>query len=110
MRQALAVLLVAFVVAATAASAGARSYFIPHLNLWLCIHAREGAWTAATGNGYYGGLQMSYGWEGLVTNAALLSPYRQMAAAEKGYVRHGYSRTWLFHQWPRTAPPCSGLA
>src|SRR5579862_6395018 len=27
----------------------------------LCIHHYEGAWNADTGNGYYGGLQMDYG-------------------------------------------------
>lgn len=34
--------------------------------LWrsfLCIHRYEGAWDAATGNGYYGGLQMDYGFQ-----------------------------------------------
>lgn len=25
---------------------------------WRCIHEHEGAWNSATGNGYYGGLQM----------------------------------------------------
>src|SRR5438876_5647928 len=30
----------------------------PHLSQWLCIHHYEGSWTANTGNGYYGGLQM----------------------------------------------------
>ena len=37
---------------------------LSHLAGWLCIHAREGAWNANTGNGYYGGLQMTYGWLG----------------------------------------------
>ena len=32
-----------------------------HLAGWLCIHSREGAWDAQTGNGYYGGLQFSLG-------------------------------------------------
>lgn len=26
---------------------------------WRCIHEHEGAWNASTGNGYYGGLQMT---------------------------------------------------
>lgn len=26
---------------------------------WRCIHEHEGAWNANTGNGYYGGLQMT---------------------------------------------------
>jgi hypothetical protein len=28
---------------------------------WECIHRYEGAWNSNTGNGYYGGLQMDYG-------------------------------------------------
>lgn len=83
---------------------------ISHLRLWLCIHSREGAWNANTGNGFYGGLQMTYGWDGLVTNAALLSPRAQMVAAETGYRRSSYSRAWLLGQWPGTAPPCLAYA
>lgn len=90
---------------AVAASGG-----IPHEALWLCIHRGEGAWNAATGNGYFGGLQMTYGWDGLVGNAALLSPAAQMQAAGTGYRRSGYSRAWLEGQWPMTSPPCLGLA
>src|SRR4051812_14293335 len=33
---------------------------IGDLSAWLCIHSGEGSWTANTGNGYYGGLQMDY--------------------------------------------------
>ena len=83
---------------------------IGHRTLWLCIHSREGAWNAQTGNGFYGGLQMTYGWDGLVENAALLSPAAQMRAAETGYRRSGYSVSWLEGQWPNTYPPCAGLA
>ncbi len=79
---------------------------VGHRALWLCIHSREGAWDAQTGNGYYGGLQMTYGWDGLVGNAALLSPAAQMQAAETGYQRSGYSAAWLEGQWPNTSPPC----
>jgi hypothetical protein len=82
---------------------------VGHLALWLCIHSREGAWTDQ-GAPYFGGLQMTYGWAGLVGNAALLSPLQQMRAAETGYRRSGYSRAWLFGQWPNTAPPCGALA
>jgi hypothetical protein len=31
------------------------------IGAWLCIHNGEGAWNSNTGNGYYGGLQMDYG-------------------------------------------------
>lgn len=79
---------------------------VGHLAMWECIHAGEGAWNAQTGNGYYGGLQMTYGWMGLVGNAALLSPAAQMAAAEAGWRANDYSLAWLFGQWPNTAPPC----
>ncbi len=78
---------------------------IPHRALWLCIHSREGAWNDQ-GAPYYGGLQMTYGWDGLVENAALLSPAAQMRAAETGYRRSGYSVSWLEGQWPNTSPPC----
>ncbi len=49
---------------------------------------------------------MTYGWDGLVGNAALLSPAQQMRAAETGYRRSGYSVSWLEGQWPNTSPPC----
>lgn len=78
---------------------------IGHYALWMCIHSREGAWNDE-GAPYYGGLQMSYGWDGLVTDAALLSPEQQMAAAETGYRQSGYSTAWLEGQWPNTSPPC----
>ena len=90
----------------------ARARFVPsvgHLALWLCIHSGEGSWTDE-GAPYYGGLQMTYGWAGLVGDAAQLSPMQQMEAAETGYRRSGYSQAWLFGQWPNTAPPCSALA
>jgi hypothetical protein len=79
-----------------------------HLAGWLCIHAREGAWDAQTGNGYYGGLQMTYGWAGRVENAALLSPAAQMAAADAEAAEHGFAYSWMAGQWPRTYPPCAG--
>lgn len=80
-----------------------------HLAFWTCVHNGEGAWDSQTGNGYYGGLQMTYGWAGLVTNAALLSPADQIRAAEEGFRRSGYSVAWLLGQWPNTSPPCLGL-
>jgi hypothetical protein len=95
--------------ARTLAAIRARAHpAVGHLSGWLCIHHGEGAWNSQTGNGYYGGLQMTYGWMGLVANAALLSPSQQMAAAETGYRRSGYSHAWLSGQWPNTYPPCAG--
>lgn len=83
-----------------------RSY-PPHYRGWNCIHSREGAWNANTGNGYYGGLQAHYGWGG-VPYMHLLSPLEQMWVAEHEYARSGYSHAWLAGQWPNTYPPCSG--
>jgi hypothetical protein len=80
-----------------------------HLAGWICIHSREGAWNAQTGNGFYGGLQMTYGWAGRVANAALLSPSAQIAAAENEASRHGWSYSWMSGQWPNTFPPCAAL-
>lgn len=75
---------------------------------WECIHSREGAWDADTGNGYHGGLQMSYGWAGRVGDAAQLSPSEQMAIADAEAREHGYSYGWMASQWPNTFPPCAG--
>ena len=83
---------------------------IAHLRLWLCIHSHEGAWNDDTGNGYYGGLQMTADWgpygRPLVYHANTLSPWGQMLVAEHGYriviQTQGYSYaryTWLPGQW-----------
>jgi hypothetical protein len=81
-----------------------------HVAGWSCIHNREAAaWSANTGNGYYGGLQLSYGWAGRVRNAALLTPAEQMAVAEAEAAGHGWSEPWMRGQWPNTYPPCAGL-
>lgn len=83
---------------------------LAHLDLWVCIHDGEGAWNDDTGNGYYGGLQMTADWgpygHPLVWHANLLSPYEQMRVAELGYsivIRaqgYAYARdVWLPGQW-----------
>ncbi len=82
-----------------------RAVTVGHQALWLCIHSREGAWNANTGNGYLGGLQMTPGWGG-VARPDLLSPAAQMALAERQYRASGYSVSWLEGQWPNTSPPC----
>jgi hypothetical protein len=82
---------------------------IAHRSLWLCIHAGEGAWNDNTGNGYYGGLQMTSGWGG-VARPDKLSPDAQMALAERQYRASGYSQSWLQGQWPNTSPPCLAYA
>jgi len=78
-----------------------------HYDGWVCIHNREGAWNSQTGNGYYGGLQMTAGWGG-VSNAALLSPAAQIALADGVAAQHGYSYSYMSGQWPNTFPPCAG--
>ena len=81
----------------------------PHYTAWLCIHAGEGSWTANTGNGYYGGLQMdwgfmsSYGGELLRTKGTAdhWTPLEQMWVAERAYASgRGFS------PWPNTSRMC----
>jgi hypothetical protein len=80
-----------------------------HVAGWSCIQSREAAWHANTGNGYYGGLQMTYGWAGRVRNAALLTPAEQIAVAEAEAAEHGWSYGWMRSQWPNAYPACAGL-
>jgi len=80
-------------------------YYSIHSAMWECIHEKEGAWDANTGNGYYGGLQMTSGWGG-VSRPDLLSPSAQMALAEAGYRASGYSLAWIRQQWPNTSWGC----
>ncbi|MDX6451610.1 MAG: Transglycosylase-like domain [Gaiellaceae bacterium] len=92
--------------------ARARSRLRPppgHRAGWVCIHSGEAAWNADTGNGFYGGLQMSYGWAGRVRNAAVLTPAEQMAVAEAEAAEHGWGDGWMRSQWPNTYPRCAGL-
>ena len=79
---------------------------------FLCIHRYEGAWTSNTGNGYYGGLQMdfgfmrSYGSEfvdrwGTADNWPV---WAQLTAAARA---HESGRG--FTPWPNTARACGLL-
>lgn len=92
-----------------AAQARLKARRVPHKGQWLCIHRGEGAWTAHSGNGYYGGLQMdvsfqrSYGGY-LLRNKGTAnhwSPNEQMWVAERAY-RSGRG----FFPWPNTARAC----
>jgi hypothetical protein len=75
---------------------------------FLCIHAGEGAWGSATGNGYYGGLQMdlsfqrSYGgWALRAFGTANRWPASvQVATAIQAWTSRG------FYPWPNTARAC----
>jgi hypothetical protein len=82
---------------------------VKYLNAWLCIHAGEGAWNANTGNGYYGGLQMDYGFMSAYGPELLASkgtannwtPAEQMMVATRA-VDSGRG----FYPWPTTARRC----
>ena len=84
----------------------------PHRSAWLCIHSYEGPWHAATGNGYYGGLQMDIGFQRTYGfrllqrkgTANLWTPLEQMWVAERAY-RAGRG----FYPWPNAARACGLL-
>ena len=62
----------------------------------LCIHHREGAWNANTGNGYYGGLQFLLGtWHsvGGIQRPDLAAPREQLYRAYLVWLRDG--RSWV---------------
>ena len=76
---------------------------------FLCIHRYEGSWTANTGNGYYGGLQMDMAFQGRY-GADFLSRWgtadnwpvwAQLQAAVRAY-QSGRG----FYPWPNTARAC----
>jgi len=81
----------------------------PHKSAWLCIHRYEGAWTSATGNGYYGGLQMDIGFQQAYGSYLLRTkgtadnwtPAEQMWVAARA---HMSGRG--FYPWPNTARAC----
>jgi len=84
--------------------------------VWLvdafnCVHRYEGAWNSATGNGYYGGLQMdvqfqqAYGRELLAAKgtANRWTPAEQITVAIRAHASRG------FWPWPNTARRCGLL-
>lgn len=82
---------------------------VPNKSAWLCIHGHEGAWNAATGNGYYGGLQMEPGFQ---------SSYGQYLLSAKGMANNWtpLEQMWVavraynsgrgFGPWPNTRRMC----
>jgi hypothetical protein len=88
----------------------------PHLRQWLCIHRYERhprqGWATATGNGFFGGLQMNlsfqrtYGPELLRKKgtANRWTALEQIWVAERAY-RSGRG----FYPWPNTARYCGLL-
>jgi hypothetical protein len=84
--------------------------FLEHA--FACIHRYEGAWTANTGNGYYGGLQMDIGFQSRYGSdyvrrwgtADNWPAWAQLTAAVRAY-RSGRG----FGPWPNTARACGLL-
>lgn len=80
-------------------------------NDWICIHNYEADWSANTGNGYYGGLQMdmdfqrAYGGEFLERwgTANNWPVWAQVTAANRAKATRGYG------PWPNTARACGLL-
>jgi hypothetical protein len=95
-----------------ARAARVRAQHPPHHRAFLCIHSYEGPWTAATGNGYYGGLQMDivfqqrYGRHLLRRKGTAnhWTPLEQIWVAERAH-RSGRG----FTPWPHTARNCGLL-
>jgi hypothetical protein len=85
--------------------------------LWLvqafmCIHRREGAWDANTGNGYFGGVQMDITFQRTYAPDLLArkgtadnwTPVEQLAVAIVAHASRG------FWPWPNTARACGLLS
>lgn len=80
----------------------------PHKRSWICIHRGEGSWRSATGNGYYGGLQMDRGFMRhygayllrVKGTANRWSPLEQMWTGEHGRRVQGWGA------WPRSSRAC----
>jgi len=104
------VCLLAIGLLAVVARAGASRTTSVHsvLAAFRCIHHYEGSWTANTGNGYYGGLQMDssfewrYGAEFVRAfgHANRWPPALQLAVAVRAWTSRG------FGPWPNTARRC----
>lgn len=90
-----------------------RAHQVPNYSFWMCVHSKEATWTD-TGSPYWGGLQMgtwfmrTYGWNLLQRKGTAdnWTPLEQIWVAERAWQREGYSVSWLYGQWPNTAPPC----
>jgi hypothetical protein len=81
----------------------------PHRAAWLCIQRHEGPWTADTGNGYHGGLQMDVAFQRTYGSALLARkgpahrwlPIEQMWVAVRAH-RSGRG----FYPWANAARRC----
>ena len=95
--------------------AEARAQRPPHQRAWLCIHSHEaadaGGWSTNTGNGYFGGLQMSRQFQQVYAPELLRSKgtadnwtrVEQMWVAERALDDYGFT------PWPNTARACGLL-
>jgi hypothetical protein len=74
-----------------------------------CIHRYEGAWNANTGNGYYGGLQMDWGFM-RTYGPEFLRAYgtadRWPPAIQVTVAMRAYLSGRGFGPWPNTARMC----
>jgi hypothetical protein len=76
---------------------------------FLCIHAGEGSWGAATGNGYYGGLQMDLSFQrtyGAWALRAFGTADQWPASVQIATAIRAYTSGRGFYPWPNTARAC----
>jgi hypothetical protein len=76
---------------------------------FLCIHRGEGAWNSNTGNGYFGGLQMDYGFMStygpeLLRRKGTADKWTPMEQIRVAIRAHRSGRG--FYPWPTTARNC----
>ena len=74
-----------------------------------CIHTLEGSWTAATGNGYFGGLQMDTSFQAtyggpLLRRFGTANRWPAEAQIAVGTVAYYAGRGWA--PWPNTRRGC----
>jgi hypothetical protein len=80
----------------------------------ICIHHYEGAWNSNTGNGYYGGLQMDYGFMATYGSEFLRkygtadrwSPWVQLTVARRAVTGYNGYGPRGFGPWPNTRRMC----
>ena len=78
------------------------AWLVAMLRKWACIHEHEGRWNANTGNGYWGGLQMSRWFQGTYGpefyarwgTANRLPIWAQLVAAERAWRECECFRQW----------------
>ncbi len=92
-----------------AAATRRRAASPPHASAWRCLQRYEAPWHAATGNGYYGGLQMDIGFQARYGADLLRSKgtANRWTSVEQMWVAERAFRTGRgFYPWPNTARTC----